>query len=128
MTALLYPVVMKCIKHTFFIYIIKIQGTTFKIQIRLKITWLTTNRIMTSPPRLLNYRWNNNQSDQSIANSFLSRLANSKCRIKVISFFHFCQVLHLSPSLTKENKDFKMFTNWGPGAAQRGPKSEIFWA
>ena len=22
-------------------------------------------------------------------------------------FFHFCQVLHLSPSLTKENKDFK---------------------
>jgi len=42
-------------------------------------------------------------------------------------FFHFCQVLHLSPSLTKENKDFKILTIWGPGATQRGPKSEIFW-
>ena len=47
---------------------------------------LCTRQIIDSTKKLV---WNVsngiNQSDQSIANSFLSRLSNSKCRIKVFS-------------------------------------------
>ena len=67
-----------------------------------------------------------NQSDQSIANSFLSRLANSKCRIKVISFFIFAKYcIYLQVSL-KKTKILKFLPFGAPGQPKGALNQKFF--
>ena len=67
-----------------------------------------------------------NQSDQSIANSFLSRLANSKCRIKVISFFIFAKYcIYLQVSL-KKTKILKFLPFGAPGRPKGALNQKFF--
>ena len=81
------------------------------------------------------YRSSRNQSDQSIANSFLSCPANSKCPRIVVSFCVFVKCCLFPKNLYYQYTSYtvvtsivpdctmqQVLTKWGPWAAQRGPK------
>ena len=83
--------------------------------------------------------YKNNQSDQSIANSFLSCPANSKCPRIVVSFCVFVKCCLFPKNLYYQYTSYtvvtsivpdctmqQVLTKWGPWPVQRGP-NQIFW-